>query len=37
MCNKAVNKCFLAFIYILDQYKSQMCGRVISGYSFLIF
>ena len=29
--DKAFNKCFLAFIYIPDRYKSpQMCDRVIS-------
>ena len=31
MWDKAVNKYFLAFIYIPDRYKTQeMCGRVIS-------
>ena len=30
MCDKEVNKCFLAFVYIFDQYKTQeICDRAI--------
>ena len=37
MCDKAVNKCFLAFIYILDWYKTrQMCDRAIYEDPFML-
>ena len=37
MCDKAVNRCFLAFIYILDRYKTQeICDRVISEDPFML-
>ena len=37
MCDKAVNRCFFVFIYILDWYKTQeMCDRVISEDPFMI-
>ena len=37
MCDKAFNKCFIAFIDTPDQYKThEKCDRVIFEYSFLI-
>ena len=37
MCDKSFNKCFIAFIYIPDRYKTQeMCHRVISEDPFSI-
>ena len=37
MCDKAVNRCLLVFIYIPDRYKTQeMCGRVISEDPFML-
>ena len=36
-CDKAVNRCFWEFYFILDQYKTQeMCDRVVSKDSLLI-
>ena len=35
MCDKAFNKCFLAFFYIPDQYQTEeMCDRFISDDPF---
>ena len=37
-CYKAFNKCFLAFFYILDWYKTQeMCDRITSDDPFCLF
>ena len=37
MCDKAANRCFLVFIYILDRNKSQeMCNSVICEDPFMI-
>ena len=37
MSDKAVNRCFLAFAYILDQCKTQkICNRVISEDTFML-
>ena len=37
MCDKVVNRCFLVFDCISNQYKTQeMCDRVVSEYAFLI-
>ena len=37
MCDKAVNRYFLTFVYIPNQCKTQeMCDRVISEHPFLI-
>ena len=37
MCNKAVNRCFLAFDSVPDQCKTQeMCDRVVSEHPFFI-
>ena len=36
MCDKAVNRCFFVFIYILDWCKThEMCDRVISEDPFI--
>ena len=36
-CDKAVNRCYFAFNYIPDQYKTpEMCDRVVSKDPFLI-
>ena len=37
MCDKAVDKCFLTFIYCSDRCKTQeMCDRVISEDLFML-
>ena len=37
MCDKAINKCFLAFIYITDRHKTQeMCDRAVSEDHFML-
>ena len=37
MCDKAVNRRFLAFTYIPDQYKTQeMCDRAIYEDPFIL-